>query len=286
MYSYGRESHFRIFAICVLPLVLFSSLLSAQTEPAQCLAEADYIKMVNLGGESVWDGEDFGCFVDVDGVDAEAALVVDIRQSAEYSRARIPGSINVSPSELLHNSTLKDHSLIVVNEGFSRTTLVKLCAAARNAGFLSLSILNGGLSSWFASGKSLIGLPSDHDEVFSITPNMFFAEAFHGRVSVLAPPSQAERLVKMMPPNVAVRGVGEAGSLESALVSLLSKNLEGFTIPVVLIGFDTPPFDVASKHRSVFVLDQSANQIAHAYQKSRNLAHSRLKVPERYRCRG
>ncbi|MBW0149239.1 rhodanese-like domain-containing protein [Marinobacter arenosus] len=286
MYSYGRESHPRVLPIFAFPLVLFSSLLSAQGESAQCLAEADYMQMVNVDGKSVWAGEDFGCFVDVDGADTEAALVVDIRQAVEYSRVRIPGSVNLPPSKLLNNSALKDRPLIVVDEGFSRSTSARLCSAARDAGFQSFRILKGGLSSWYASGKSLIGLPGDRDQVFSISPDAFFSEAAHSRVSVVAPQSQKERLEQILPPNVAVQGVGQEESLERALVSLLSSNQQGFTVPVVLIGFDPPPIDVASQHRSVFLLNQSAHQIARAYQKSQTLARSRLKVPERYRCRG
>lgn len=286
MYPYGRENHSRILPIYALPLVLFPSFLSAQDEPAQCLAEADYMQMMNVDGESVWEGEDFSCFVDVDVVDTEAALVVDVRQASEYSRVRIPGSINLSPSEFLHHSALKDRPLILVDEGFSRSTLARLCSAARNSGFQNLSILNGGLSSWVASGKSLIGLPGDRDQVFSINAESFFTETVHGRVSVLTPQSQKERLLQILPPEVVVRGVGQGESLERALVSLLSRNQEGFTVPVVLIGFDPPPYDIASEHRSVFLLNGSANQISRAYQKSQTLARSRQKVPERYRCRG
>lgn len=289
MYSYGCESRSPVFLLVfALSLVFFSSLLSAESGPApsQCLAEADYLQMVNLDGESVWEGEDFGCFTDVDEINLEAALIVDIRQPAEYSRARIPGSINVSPSELLQSSALKDHRLIVVNKGFSRSTLAKLCAASRNAGFQNLRILKGGLSSWFASGKSLIGLPSDRDQVFSISPDIFFTEVAHSRVSVFAPLSQTKRLEHFLPSDVVVRGVGHGESLERALVPLLSRNQRGGSAPVVLIGFDPPPFDVASEHRSVFLLNQSANQIARAYQRSLSLARSRQKVPERYRCRG
>lgn len=286
MYPYGRGRHSRIFLFWALPLVLLSLSPRAHSGASQCLAEKDYIQMLHMDGESVWAGEDFSCFIGIDDINVDNSLVVDVRQAADYGLVRIPGSINLSPSELLHKPALKDRQLLLTNEGFSRSNLAGMCSALRKAGFQKLSILNGGLSSWFASGRPLIGSPGDRDQLFFITPEMLFTEAVYSAVSVLAPQAQTKRLLQIFPPNVLVLGVGQEDSLERALVSLLASRPEGRTMPVVLIGFDSSAIKIANEHRSVFVLDQSAHQIGLAYEKSRDLARSRLEVPERYRCRG
>lgn len=85
-------------------------------------------------------------------------VFIDLRSSAEFHRARIPGSINVAPRRLLTGTTWKDHSLILVDELYRLPELTDLTTVLERSSFKGVHILDRGLSGWRAAGGALEGI--------------------------------------------------------------------------------------------------------------------------------
>ena len=78
---------------------------------------------------------------------AGQAKFIDVRPESEFSKAWIPGSLNMPAPFIKTNSWLKAQKIILVNNGFAQTHLEKISAELNSRGFKS-QVMTGGLVAW------------------------------------------------------------------------------------------------------------------------------------------
>jgi glyoxylase-like metal-dependent hydrolase (beta-lactamase superfamily II)/rhodanese-related sulfurtransferase len=80
------------------------------------------------------------------------ALVVDVREPAEYAAGHVPGAVSIPQAELaLHLDELpRDRQVLVVCEGGTRS--VRAARFLKQTGFASVTNLAGGTSAWRTAG--------------------------------------------------------------------------------------------------------------------------------------
>jgi rhodanese-related sulfurtransferase len=81
------------------------------------------------------------------------ALMVDVRESGEYARARIPGSQNIALSRFeLSELPLGPGQAVVFSCASGNRTNVHAARLADKAGTAEAYVLEGGLSAWAEAG--------------------------------------------------------------------------------------------------------------------------------------
>lgn len=276
---------------CLVIIGLFWSALanadSALGVPAaECVAEAAYLEQVQGFSNTSPQDENFACFQSLEEADLTRSLIVDIRPQADFEKVRIPGSINLSPSELLTTTALKPRLLLVVDKGFGRTELAQLCAKAQGRGFRNLRILQGGVAAWHAADKPLEGLPQHFASLHTIEPRELLVEARRNRVSVLATAPYVEYLKKVSSPELIIKTMDTRLSTDRQLISHLQQAGSNGLFPTVLLGASEMAQQNTPAYRSVFTLERSVQQLEAAYRDHMAMAKKRQAIPERYRCRG
>jgi rhodanese-related sulfurtransferase len=84
-------------------------------------------------------------------INAEGALVIDVRDQAEYAGGHILGARHLPLSRLdSHDLKRKDKVLIVYCDSGDRAP--KAAAALRKQGFEKVVLLNGGIGAWKQAG--------------------------------------------------------------------------------------------------------------------------------------
>ena len=79
----------------------------------------------------------------------QGALMVDVRESGEYARARIPGSHNVALSRFdLSELPLKPDQAVVFFCASGNRTNIYAARLAEKAGAADAYVMRGGLSAW------------------------------------------------------------------------------------------------------------------------------------------
>jgi rhodanese-related sulfurtransferase len=76
-----------------------------------------------------------------------STLLVDVRSETEFSRVRIPASINIPAHFLRTKSYLKKTRTILINEGFDYQALLKLAQHLNKKGF-DMYVVAGGIAAW------------------------------------------------------------------------------------------------------------------------------------------
>lgn len=281
---------------CLVIIGFFwSALANADSAPeapaAECRAEQAYLEQIQGFSDVSPQEENFACFQSLEEADLTRSLIVDIRPQADFGKVRIPGSINLSQSELLTTAALKSRPLLVVDKGFLRTELAQLCAKAQGKGFRNFRILLGGVAAWHGAGKPLEGLPQHFAGLHTIEPRELLVEAQRNRVSVLATAPYVEHLKKITPPELIVRTLivrttDTQLSTDRQLISHLQQAGSNGLFPTVLLGANELSQQNTPAYRSVFTLEHSVQQLESAYRDHLAMVKKRQTVPERYRCRG
>ncbi len=105
-------------------------------------------------------------------------ILIDVRNSKEFEKFRIPGSLNIPLFAVKTKTFLKSNALVLMNEGQSYKELIHECAILSGSGF-TVSILDGGLSQWRRRGGPLEGDVFAQRELNRVTPQTFFAGQGH-----------------------------------------------------------------------------------------------------------
>ena len=111
-------------------------------------------------------------------------VFVDVRNSTEFERVRIPGSINIPLYFIKSKAFLKLKPLVLVNTGYPYTQLERECKSLRDKGF-NASILAGGILSWYRKGGQLKGDILALKSYNKISPRIFFQEKDYAKQIVL-----------------------------------------------------------------------------------------------------
>lgn len=290
MYAHGcvaKKTVYSLLFFWMMPLSSIATEAESDSVVPECRIEADYLEQVSLQGSSPDHVESFSCFRTIDEVTPEQSLIVDIRTPDAYRQARIPGSINLSSNKLLNTGALQSRDLLVVDQGFSRSRMAEFCAKAEVNGFERLTVLVGGTAAWSAAGLEMQGAPDAIARLYDIEPSEFFAEVSRQRVTVLVDESQTESLQQLIGSEVKVLGLPDSGdAIEQQLVSLFSSGQYDEIFPMVYVGSDPAVTGFARKHRSLFVLDQTPDELRAKRHQLLASATQRKGIPERYRCGG
>jgi rhodanese-related sulfurtransferase len=102
-------------------------------------------------------------------------ILIDVRNSKEFEKFRIPGSINIPIFSIKTKTFLKSKPLVLVNEGYSYNQLENECQNLRDNDF-TVFILAGGLNFWKQKGGTVEGNIFAQKELNIIPPRPFFAE--------------------------------------------------------------------------------------------------------------
>lgn len=104
----------------------------------------------------------------------QESILIDVRNSKEFEKFRIPGSINIPLFAIKTKTFLKSKPLVVMNEGQSYRQLLQECAILSAAGF-NARLLDGGLYQWKGKGGPLEGDVFAQRELNKISPQTFLA---------------------------------------------------------------------------------------------------------------
>ena len=103
-------------------------------------------------------------------------ILVDVRNSDEFQKVRIPGSINIPLFTLKTKAFLKPKSLVLLNNGLGYGALELECRQLKDHGFQSIRILYGGLNYWRGVKGPLEGDFFAINELAYIWPAEYFVD--------------------------------------------------------------------------------------------------------------
>ena len=95
-------------------------------------------------------------------------MLIDIRNSTKFELTHIPDSINLSASSINKKKYLQTKNIILVNQGYSSSAILKRCVKLKKDGF-NVLILKGGINSW-AMKELPLSNTKNIFSVFEITP--------------------------------------------------------------------------------------------------------------------
>lgn len=252
----------------------------------ECKAEESYLEFLKGFESPSSQKESFSCFQSLEEANLESALIIDIRPSREFQQVHIPHSINLSSTKLFNTTALRSRPVLIVDQGFHRTEMARLCAKAKTEGFDNFRILLGGVAAWHAAGNELQGLPEHFSDLHNIGPREFLQELKQNRVSILSTDTYSSYLEEIAFPELIVSRLNPELAFERQLISHFQRLGSDQLFPTVLLGAGEMAEGAPAALRSVFVLNSPAHQLAAAYQSHLAVAGKRQAVPERYKCGG
>jgi len=84
-------------------------------------------------------------------------VFVDVRPSAAFKQARIPGSLNIQPYAIRSKAFLRSKQVVLIGDDPVGSSLEGLCRELRKSGFAGACILEGGIGRWASAGKPITG---------------------------------------------------------------------------------------------------------------------------------
>jgi rhodanese-related sulfurtransferase len=85
--------------------------------------------------------------------------IVDVRSPSLFNDFHIDGALNIAAGELHAKAYLQQSPLVLTGSGKNDVQLYRLCRRLHDAGFKSVSVLQGGMLIWGAKGGSVLGQP-------------------------------------------------------------------------------------------------------------------------------
>jgi len=85
------------------------------------------------------------------------SVAIDLRGAAEFEAYHIDGAVKASLPELLGKPYWRDKKVVLAGSGKGERELYAACARLKQAGYRSVSVLRGGMASWLAAGKPVVG---------------------------------------------------------------------------------------------------------------------------------
>jgi rhodanese-related sulfurtransferase len=104
--------------------------------------------------------------IEVEALEAHCldALVLDVREPAEYDHGHVPGSINLPQADLASrlDELPRDRPVYVLCQGGFRS--LRAARFLNQMGFEQVASVKGGTAAWSAAGKPLVGEDAPLDE--------------------------------------------------------------------------------------------------------------------------
>ncbi|WP_431685856.1 rhodanese-like domain-containing protein [Hahella sp. NBU794] len=275
----------RLFLSSIFPLIfVLSPNAHSEERSGACRLEQEYLD--NAPPYNVSElSEDYSCFVDVDAVDLNRVTVVDTRSANDFERAFVPGSINLPGNFLFHQSTLKNRSLLLVNKGVLTRQNAQLCARLKEAGFIDVKIVRGGLHAWRLSGNKLAGLPEDIAALSKLTEIEFVVALTGGDAKLIVGQSWYDRVRRYVPENIPVLPIAGDKSFAMALAKALGGDEVSRNLPVIMLEGTLEEY-AESQYRNLYRYEASPEAIERHFESLAKVQEKRRSIPDRYRCRG
>jgi rhodanese-related sulfurtransferase len=166
--------------------------------------------------------------------------LVDVRNTDDFQRLHIPGSLNIPLYAVKTKVFLKSFPMVLINEGFQHSLLESECRQLKDMGF-DVLILDGGVTAWAQKGNALVGDLFALEDMQMISPQVFYREKDRQNVLVIdISPVQLEISKQLMPYSIHLPIPGEQGQWAPVLGRLTDSHR-------------TPPF------LSILVLNQTGD---------------------------
>lgn len=100
--------------------------------------------------------------------DIKGATLIDVRPENSARALRLPQALQIPLTELWTKTFLKREPLVLVGSGKNDVELARACIDLKKMGFIKLNVLAGGLRTWQAEGKELVGDARALNEIYFV----------------------------------------------------------------------------------------------------------------------
>jgi len=126
-------------------------------------------------------------------------VLIDVRSKSEFALFKIPGSIKLPLYAIKTKEKLKSKFIILFNEGFNNSQLIRECDLLRKKGF-DVFILYGGLNSWKWNKGRIEGDCFALERINKMPPSILFSEKkFTNWIIINASENQNRDIKKIIP---------------------------------------------------------------------------------------
>lgn len=146
-----------------LPPSLQESLKDIPAAGMACLNE-NYVSTPKATTPRAVKGPDFSCVITLEQLSRSSGqsdiVLIDTRPKAEFDKSHIESAVNFTAAELRTKRYLLNKSLILIGDGKTDHDLFEVCGELKDAGFKQSKVLRGGMLSWMADSRSVVGTAS------------------------------------------------------------------------------------------------------------------------------
>lgn len=166
---------------------------------------------------------------------------VDVRSPADYERVRIADSINIPLHLIKTKPFLRNVNVVLVDHGRGSAELAQHCRQLKDAGFRSVSVLDGGLYAWQQAGKPLAGDPMAQARLDRMSAGELFAERLYTGWLVVDATAKGipADLRKWLPGNIAPARQKTANEQVAAIRALVARQRQANARLNVLVVADS-----------------------------------------------
>jgi rhodanese-related sulfurtransferase len=166
---------------------------------------------------------------------------VDVRSPADYERTRIADSINIPLHLVKTKPFLRNVNVVLVDHGRGSAELAQHCRQLKDAGFRSVSVLDGGLYAWQQAGKPLAGDPMAQARLDRMSAAELFAERLYTGWLVVDATAKGipADLRRWLPGNIAPARQKTATEQAAAIRTLIARQRQANARLNVLVVADT-----------------------------------------------
>lgn len=101
---------------------------------------------------------------------APNTILIDVREAKYYNLFHIEHSLNIKPHQIATKSYLKNKNVILIGNGYHQTSLHKKCRALKQSGFVSVSVLKGGVQAFVRNNRVKIDGNEVNQSLYYLTP--------------------------------------------------------------------------------------------------------------------
>lgn len=166
------------------------------------------------------------------------AVIVDIRQEADFARLSLPGSLNIPADLIKAKRFLMDRQVVLVDTDGRYQDAESTCRALREQGFSSVHVVIGGLRGLVAAGWRLEGDATVKDGLMRMPARVFLSERRFDHWRSVSAPADAD--AHWLAAQVA--GVAEAPGVHHLVVAGDAKAAE--SLLAMLTALDAPSWYV------------------------------------------
>ncbi len=174
-------------------------------------------------------------------------ILIDVRESKEFKKFSIPGSINIPLFAIKTKAFLKNKPLALVNEGYNSAKLEQECKRLRDFGF-EIWIMTGGLNFWRQKGGPIVGDVFAQKELNKISPRSFFGERnFDDWLVIDASESRKPETRQLMPGGMHISFLPDSTRFASKLKKTADKHKSNAFLFVLIFNEDGRQYEKIEK---------------------------------------